>query len=273
MNKKIASLLGSLCLLSGSGMLQASQDNLPDGYDRYLTYIANGVSSTTVPHPEVPGCDGLMCDGTYFQTEIMQRDAATIDALEAQAADFYLTRFGVDVHDPANAGRILFRRFMLDPRLEYRAYHVSGHKAPSEGFVVRDGGWVMITLDPAGYTLGGEFAGTTVAPGTMFFYGEYNIAINKRGRGHRRSGEDEHHGGRHIRPMVISYRAGSPVEANQAGNVSFSCELSDKPLTQNFPTGVDGLAQGFGGPLAPDANGNIQANIRNALTFNDNGGI
>ena len=243
----------SLSLLSSHAY--ADKDTLPNSYSNYLTYIANGSYDAASPHPVVPGCFGGFCDGNYFQTEIMGRDQGTIDALTDQAALFYLTRFGIDVHAPENSGRITFIPFMLDPRLEYRAYVVSGMKAPEEGWVVRDGGWIMIINDPTGYELGGDFTGVTAPAGSMFFYGEYNIDT-----------------GKHDKNIVISYRAGSPAITNAVGLLPFSCEIALQPIIANFPNGTEGLAQGIAKALIPDSNGFLNANVRNTLTFNDQGG-
>lgn len=261
----------SLSLLSSHAY--ADKDPLPNGYSNYLTYIANGSYAAASPHPVVPGCFGGFCDGHYFQTEIMGRDQGTIDALTDQAALFYLTRFGIDVHAPENSGRITFRPFMLDPRLEYRAYVVSGMKAPKEGWVVRDGGWIMIINDPAGYELGGDFTGVTAPAGSFFFYGEYNIDTGNR---HKKDNDKHHKKGinnkKHNGNIVISYRAGSPAITNAVGLLPFSCEVALQPITKNFSNGTEGLAQGIAKALIPDSNGFLNANVRNTLTFNAQGG-
>lgn len=148
---------------------------------------------------------------------------------------------------------------MLNPKLEYRAYHVSGKKPPTEGWVIRDGGWILLVTDPQGLTLGGNFSGATVPAGTMFAYGEYNIHTSASNS----SNED----------IVISYRSGSPIVANPFGLTAFSCEISTSTIVDNFPNGAEGLAQGFSGPFAPNQLGIIEGNIRNALTFSDDGGL
>jgi len=264
-NKRLVSIL-YLLLLSFTLNVSASKDSLPSGYSKYLSYIANGVYDSSIPHSTVPGCVAGFCDGNYFQTEIMGRDQATIDVLQSQAEIFYLNRFGIDVNAPENSGRVLFRSFMLDPRLEYRAYHVSGMKAPEEGWVVRDGGWILIITDPNGFTLGGEFSGLSVAAGTMFFYGEYNIDVKKPKSKYKSDDYDNDEN------IIISYRAGTPALTNSVGLLPFSCQVALKPLTENFSEGTEGLAQGIATAIVPDINGIIRANVRNALTFNDQGG-
>lgn len=256
LNKTVLVAISLVTLSFLSGQANADKDTLPDGYSKYLTYIANGSYDSTSSHPVVPGCAGGFCDGHYFQTEIMGRDQGTIDTLTDQAAGFFLTRFGIDVNLLENVGRVAFIPFMLDPRLEYRAYVVSGMKAPEEGWVVRDGGWIMLITDPAGYDLGADFTGVTAPAGSMFFYGEYNIDTGK--------SKDN---------IVISYRAGSPAITNEVGLLPFSCEVALQPITENFPNGTEGLAQGIAKALIPDSNGFLNANVRNTLTFNDQGGI
>lgn len=260
---KYVKKLSGLCFLAAAILFSptsfSAKDSLPDGYSHYLTYIANGSFPANDPHPVIPNCQGAVCATDYFQTHIMNRDQATIDQLTNQAASFYLNRFGVDVTDPANIGRVQFFNFMLDPRLEYRAYHVSGKKPPTEGWVVRDGGWILLITDPNGFTLGGEFSGATVPAGTMFFYGEYNIHASSSNS----SNED----------IIISYRSGSPIVANPFGLIPFACEISTATIAENFPNGTEGLAQGFSGPLAPNQQGILVGNTRNTLTFSDNGGL
>ena len=195
----------------------------------------------------------------------MGRDQYTIDALTEQAATFYLTRFGIDVYAPENAGRLVFMPFMFDPRLEYRAYVVSNMKVPKEGWVVRDGGWVVVVTDPEGYSMGGEFSGVKAPAGSMFFYGEYNIEVTKP----KYHNIFNHH---NVENIIISYRAGSPAITNQVGLMPFGCETSLQPLTDNFPNGTEGLAQGFSEAVLIGNDGLLHINIRNTLTFNDDGG-
>ncbi|HSM54808.1 MAG TPA: hypothetical protein VK879_01535 [Candidatus Sulfomarinibacteraceae bacterium] len=47
--------------------------------------------------------------------------------------------------------------FGQDPRTEYRAYKITGYRVPAEGWLVRDGGFIVNI--PAGTTLHGEYRG------------------------------------------------------------------------------------------------------------------
>lgn len=194
-------------------------EQAPAGYDKYLIYIADGVYAPSEPYPDsrITGCGpSPFCDGDYFHKEIMGRDDYEIQTLEAEAKEYFRVQFGVDVDDPANAGRLVFRSFMLDPRLNYHVISASGEQVPSEGWRVRDGGWATIFVDPDGFDLGGNSSGQHVPPGTMVVFGDYNIQNVKRHK-------DEEGGGNSKRgPIVIRYRS---IEPQLPTDRSFQCEV------------------------------------------------
>jgi hypothetical protein len=251
----------SLLLLpmAKAGMVQA-----PDGFDDLLLYMQNGVFDPTEPHPVIPNCAGGFCFSDYFQTAIQQRDSAEIGVLVEQAKSFFNARFGIDLDDPANQGRVQLLDFTLDPRGDYRAYVISDTYVPPSGFFVNDGGWILMVVDPDGYELGGEFTGQTVPAGAMVLFGEYQIEVQR--------------GNRIVRTIDLSYRSGSFVLFDANGIAHFGCELKRGRLDENnfYDLSVerDGLAQGYAGALEPVGNGLFKANVRNTLTFNDDlGGI
>lgn len=223
---------------------------LPAGYERYLVLVANGSWNVLEPHPEVPGCHMMFCDGDYFQKQIMGRTDQQIAAQEAKAKAWFLQRFGIDVDDPANSGRILFRTWTADPRFNYRVYSLGGQQVPPEGYPVRDGGWAVFITDPAGYTLAGQTPGIHIPEGAFAFYGDYNILITNPA-GHP---QDE---------LVLSYRADTFMTVNDFGDMAFSCQLSDDGFAAGQTTG---FAQGFA-HLDLHADGWLNLNIRNVITF------
>ncbi|GAB4192669.1 MAG: hypothetical protein Tsb002_22520 [Wenzhouxiangellaceae bacterium] len=267
--KRSAQYRGQALLLVGVmffGSIQTASAGLvfpPEGFDEFLVYMQNGEYNPAEPHPVVPGCAGGICDGNYFQETYQQRTPAEVDALEAQAKAFYLARFGIDVDDPANDGRVLLQRFMIDPRAEYRAYVISNLYVPNRGFRINDGGWLLFITDPEGYELGGEFSGQTAPVGSLALFGEYQIEVQ--------------YGRRIIREIDISYRSGSFVTADANGIAHFGCEVKRGLLSDNnfydLTVPRDGLAQGFAGASLDLGNGVIKANVRNTLTFNELGGI
>jgi hypothetical protein len=238
-------LVGVLALaLSISGAAIAAGGRgapTPDGFDAYLVYMADGRYDPSVMGP----------DGDYFQKDIMGRSDAEIAQNRADAIAFFIERFGIDPDSAEFEDDVMFGSFTFDPRNEYRAYTISGESVPSSGWVVRDGGWSLAITNPDGLTLGGEFAGTEVPAGTMMVFGEYNIERLGPGNSGKNSA--------HAEPLIIQYQSGGPIVPNADGSIMFQCEL----FSDDFG---HGLAQGISAPQMM-ADGTVQANVRNVLTF------
>lgn len=236
---------------------------LPVGYDGYLVFAANGSWNVFEPHPTVPGCgvQPLICDGQYFHEQIMKRTADEIAAKRQEAIEHYKEKFGIDVNDPANEGRVELLSFMVDPRWNYRVYSWGGRPVPPEGYQVRDGGFLLRITDPDGYTLGGEREGVHVPANARALVGDYNILVERPSRRPgTTSGAADH---RPREEVVISYRADTFMTPNQFGDIAFSCQLSDDGFASGETTG---FAQGFANQtIGPD--GFIDINVRNVLTF------
>ncbi len=235
----------------------------PVGWDAYLTMMQNGEFDPATPNPDVPGCFQFFCDGDFFQTEVMQRTPGETAAVEQDAKMFFLTRFGIDVDAPDLAGRIFFRSFYQDPRVNQRVYAMSDRIVPTSGWKVRDGGFIIFLLDPNGVELGGEFDGQVAPAGTFLVYGEYNIAARKPGPPSE---------------IVISYRSGSLVGTSNVNSLtSFSCELHSGRI-DSFPGWGDlsepaqGRAIGVVDIPIVTPTGLLRSSYRNQLTFNSDGG-
>lgn len=270
-SKKQLAVFGLVTAMAGVGLVVSQSSAAgalfwtppPQGFYSYITYTANETYDPSTPpaDPRFTNCGQGVCSGDFFQEEIMGRTPAEVAALEANAKAFILARFGLDVDDPALAGRIFFTDFMIDPRGGYRARVISGMRVPRSGYRVWDGGWNMVVLDPNGVELGGEFAGRTAPAGSLIVFGEYAIDTRRR-RGRRY--------------INISYRAGSPVEFGQSSGLgAFSCELlyGRQEATQLYDLSVEhrGLAQGTV-TFQPQPNGEVRDNWRNAITFSRRGG-
>jgi hypothetical protein len=219
----------------------------PDGLGTMAVLVADGAFDPLTPHPTVPGCFAAVCDGDYYQEVILGRSAAEIAAQEAAAKAFFLQRFGLDVDDPANAGRLFLSKFMFDPRIHYRLYALSGTRVPSEGWQVWDGGWSVFVIDPAGFTLGGEHAGIPVPAGTIFVFGDYRIDV---------TGPQ----GQPREPIVVHYQAHAPMIPDVYGSSIIRCRMIHEPW------GGDGQGLGMFQPV-PLAGGQVQFNLRNTMTF------
>jgi hypothetical protein len=252
--KRLVTSLGTLGLLSCSLLLSATagkavgddtaENPAPRGYVKYLVFMANGV----LPEDEVFifGQDAV----DLFHKGVMGRSDEEVATHGVEAAAFFGDRFGIDISDP----RLLFSPVYFNPANNYRAYTVSDESVPPEGWVVEDGGWIVLTFAPI--TLDGDegFAGIEVPTGTIFLYGDYSIEKTHHGKGHQR------------RPIRIQYEAGSPVlpPANAADQRSFQCLLTSELFGS-------GMAQGIVAPLV--AGGIAQQNYRNVLTFSNLSGF
>ena len=90
-------------------------------------------SAAGVYDPSIPPVEGDLAE--WFHKEIMGRDDAAIEAERTRADAYFQATFGA-LYAPGS-----LVAFGVDPRLEYRAYLISGLRVPPEGFVVRDGGF------------------------------------------------------------------------------------------------------------------------------------
>ena len=230
---KMLSLVLAVLLLAGASAASAqgvADQRPPAGFDTMLVYLGTGVYDPDDPDYDAPDAD-------FWHREIMGRSDADIAQNRAEALAFFEERFGLD---PEQQDGLMFVDFMLDPRNEYRAYVSSEAAIPAEGWVVRDGGWMLTVTAPEGVELGGEFAGTHVPEGAFFVFGEYNIDV---------PGDD---------PIIIHYRSGSAIVPTDDG-MMFRCDLTHDERGE-------GLAQGISAPQTLE-DGRTHANIRNVLTF------
>lgn len=245
-------LMASLLFTAHSA--HARGQALPDGFENYLVYMATGtIPFAPHPNPGITGCGGgLFCDGDYFHKTIMGRTDAQIDLEGQRAKDYFYARFGLNVDALVADGRLAFDSFMIDPRGEYRAYTKSGAKAPSEGWVVRDGGFIATVLDPNGIELGGEFQGAglpPISPGGLILFGNYNILETKPN-------------GKHGQAFSISYRSDMPMITNDWGELIVNCQISLDEFASGSHSGkAQGMGLVFAGP------GGLTLSWRNVLTI------
>ena len=212
----------------------------PDEFSKVMMFMANGQT----------GLDGgEVFDFDEFQFEVMGRSQAEVDQNLQDAKDFYLQRFGLDVdNDPG----LFLQPFALSRDARYRAYMISDDRVPSAGWEVRDGGYALVVVDPAGRTLGGEFAGQFAPAGSVAAFGDYNILkVN--------------HGGQAFGEIVMSYRSQVMIQPEADGTVTFACLLSSDEYGE-------GLAQGSARTVV-DGDGVLTYNYRNVLTFSDLDGL
>lgn len=229
-----------------SAPYRSSQVGIPKGYTGFLVYLANGFAP--------PGEDLILGQAAInlFHKGVMNYTDGQIAAERQEAIAFFRQRFGINLQNTAD---YQFAAFTLNPQLNYRAYVVGGERVPKSGWIVRDGGWVVLVRNPKGVTLGGEFAGRQVPAGTGFVFGNYNILTNQRGINGK------------AREILISFKSGIPIVVAADGSFAFGCDLYSKDY------GI-GKAQGFVDPFPVPQNSQLlRANYRNVLTFSKDGGL
>lgn len=218
----------------------ASEGPHAAGFDGFVVFMATG---------SLPLTDSYFLDGAIFHEDIMGRSPAEIAQNRADALDFFETRFGLV--DADSDPDLAFFSFYVDPRIEYRAHVISGERVPDEGFVVHDGGWIAVVINPNGVDLGGAFAGRHVPVGTVFSFGDYNIERTRPGEGLQPD------------PLVVHYRCNHPLVFTFSGGEVFDCSLESDEF------GI-GLGQGVTTPYIEG--GELIPNGRTVLTFSPGGG-
>ncbi|MDT8304374.1 MAG: hypothetical protein RRC07_00445 [Anaerolineae bacterium] len=210
----------------------------PENFGFQLVYMADGIFD-----PSTGPSAAELSD--WFHKDVMGRTDAEIEAERQNALEYFEAQFGLDLElaDVMSFGQ--------DPRTQYRAYKITGYNVPEEGWLVRDGGF-MVNL-AAGTTLYGEFGGAdgVTLPGDgMIVYGEYNIDVTAPGIGN--DPED----------IIIHYQSESPIVPNGEFGTAFLCRVT----SDHFEDFGGGLAQGvFRNHMTED--GRQVSNIRNVLTF------
>jgi hypothetical protein len=241
-----ASVVAAIILLSiaaGSYVHTASANNkvtpAPVGVTKYLVFMANGAVEPA----------SLLLNGDAFQRDIMKRSPREIAAFKTLAKQYFLDQYGLDFFHAQTVngndmidGAVL-NTFMANPAVGYRAYTVSGENVPSEGWEVRDGGYmVTFTKDTLLHGAYGGIQGKVTAAGTIIFYGEYNIVVP---------------GGN---PIVIQYEDPMPMMIDMQMGMSIDCDLHSKEWG-------DGKAMGLMGMAMPQSDGKVMVPVRNILTF------
>lgn len=216
----------------------------PEEYDHFIVFVANGVYPETEPQ-------GLFDDLSAF-TDV---NGMTLQEIEDWKDDKLSLLADINgIVDPENDPNLGVFIGTTNPAIDYHVAFFSGRKVPPSGWQVREAFLTVVVTNPAGYTLGGEFAGVHVPAGTIVGGGGiYNIEVTDKFGDP--TGEE----------VVIDFTTVQPVEPVTGGRAAFFCDVENDEL------GV-GLAQGVNA-LVPIGGGMVQANVRNVFTFNEDGGL
>jgi roadblock/LC7 domain-containing protein len=246
----VATILSAMLVAASAyamGGKQFTAYGTPVGHEKYMVLMANGIYDPQDTDYTPPDFD-------YFAHEVMGWNDSEISSFEESARNFFEQRFGVDVSDPRYAGRVMMVPFMLDPRWEYRVYNSSAEFVPQNGWVVRDGGYQLVVVDPEGVTLGGEFDGHHANMGALAAFGKYSIV---RGPGNSPRKSD----------LIIHYQSREPVLQNsgfpmrRTGNGALIA-----PLEVIHPEHGEGWGFAYISDVVFD-DGRRQTHNRNIMTF------
>lgn len=248
--KKVGLCTAGVALGLASMGASAAKTSDVEGFEQVLFYMGTGIFDPAVSEPRLglTDCVGLFCGGDYFQKEVMGRTDAETAQVSANAKAFFLERFGLNVDELLAEGRVAYDMFTLNPDFQYRTRIATGMDVSEDGWIIRDGGFRLMIMDPEGIDMGGEWEGKHADHMNAFFFGNYNIlATNSRGRP-----QEE---------IIVHYKASEPAIMNDAGGMEFKCEM----FNEDWGTGL-GLGLLTVVPLN-DGSGRMRGNARNTLTF------
>lgn len=163
--KYLAAFVLAVVLIAGAGVVFAADPvGAPGGFDKVALFMATGTYDPSVP-PE----EGDLA--MWFHKDIMGRTDEDINMTKEEAMAYFNETFGLNsTNSPEPVA------YGMDPRNDYRAYYISGMEIPAEGWVVRDGGFMVnLTNETTLYGTWGGPEGKVVPVGSLFVYGDYNI--------------------------------------------------------------------------------------------------
>ena len=246
------------------GRLRQKQIPFPNDHVGYISTQANGIYDPLDP-------DFVPPTGDDFDTLIMGRTAEEAAAFKEQARAFLAERFGLDFaqDDITPDFAVVLQHIFTDPRQDYSATYIAGREFHPEQWVLYDGLWAAIVIDPTGATVHGTYggaAGRVIPFGGAMVFGEYVIVHPhhplaglfgmRTGGGHPATFR-----GRRA-PVHIQYQSEKPVipPLDPTAAATFDC----RALSAEFGQGI---ILGRGSFPLPLADGNVQTNIRSVMTF------
>jgi len=244
------SIAGSQHAMDGKAGDNAKNEMVtPAGFDSLVLYIGAGIFDPSVSEtrPGVTGCAGLFCDGDFFQKEIMNRTDAEVAEIREKARQHFIMHFGIDADHPDYAGRVSLNQFMVNPDFQYRVHALSGEQVPSDGWIIRDGGYQFLVTDPDGIDVNDPMLGQIHVPaGSGGFYGNYNILKT-----------DKH--GNPNGELIIFYQSDTPAVPLPNGDFYFKCTMFNEDWGQGVGMGTMNFV--------PLEDGRVRGNVRNVLSF------
>ncbi len=169
-----------------------------------------------------------------------------IESHKEGAKQYFMDQFGLDVDSLAAQGRIDFGDFSLNPDYQYRVQIASGKGPNDEGWIIRDGGYIAVVIDPAGIELGGNSEGLHANMFNAYLYGDYNVLVTNSGSQPKEE-------------MIIQFRSTEAAKINADGSMDFRCAV----FNEEFGEGV-----AYGSTiLKPMLDGKLRGNGRTVVSW------
>lgn len=243
---------------------KSSSYQIPEGFQNMVVYFADGEFDFASPNPSVPNCYHIFCVGNYWFEKILKKNPTEILNEQINAKAFFLKRFGLDVDQLVDSNQATLMPFYNDPRMNYRARIVGNYSVHKLGWEVHDGGIALVLGTEL--TLGGDWAGVKVSPGTMMVYGGYAIqpSILKENSHQKRLVNSN-------KLIVIRYQSGEPIlPPGPSGAIFFRCEIVSSPWGSGIAQGINNIVPKRDGiePMSV-----VKMATRNTLSFSGNGGL
>lgn len=200
---------------------------LPDGVDHTYVQIADG-------------------NVDIFNNPTLVADVAedwsgmTHATIRAEAEAFFLDRFGLDATDPVLLEKAIVLESAFGPTSGYRIVWDPEQDVPPEGWPVLDLPIAIMATAPEGVTLGGDFNGVTMGPGSMVIYGYYIIQT-----------PDE--------DLLVPFKSAAVSFAGPMGETAGACEV-DHPWY-----GVG--SANYTSMTIPKEDGSMDVDVRNTFIF------
>jgi hypothetical protein len=226
--------------VAGGSKSSASVTPAPLGKTKYIVFMADGI---------LPVSQAVEPLSDAFLRDVMKETPEETAAYKARAIAFFEERFGLDFSSGDSAQGVTLVHIIASPKLNYRAYTVSGESVPATGWKVRDTAWYAV-VGAGGTTLRGTWGGSVgkvVPEGASIPFGDYRIEV-------------EAPDGSPGKPIDMHFQGNAPIPPLAPGtNPVFSCELFSPEFGHGEAFGVT--------DIRPRPDGQVHFRVRNVLTF------
>ena len=172
----LAAVCFAICLCPNSALSECNwaPHATPDGNNRY--YVLKADSNYD------PNDSGYTApDANYFDTVLMGRNSAEVQARRDLAVSYFQNLLGLDFSsgDSLQGGKIILEHLMTDPRTNKRVHFSGGEMLPTDGWVVHEAEYRVTVVGAFAVFYGtwGTVDGSFVPNGATASHGEYLVEV------------------------------------------------------------------------------------------------